>query len=252
MKGYIRRRGPSWELRVYLGRDPVSGRKRYTTRSVRGLKRAAERVLRDMVSAAEAGVTHRAGATFGELCETWLAHASGHLAANTVTETRRILDRTLLPRLGDVALAGPGPERQLADRMSHPCHSPRRSTSGGSASQTPGPAAAVVYGPLPPAPSAGIGGPRPGRSAAGQAKASRRADRPAVGRRASSPVGLSCRRRCRAPGCRPSPDLGSGCRQRRPRWRTASRRPPPGWRPRRRWRSRCRRSQRSPSTSRSS
>ena len=110
MKGYMRRRGPSWELRVYLGRDPVSGRKRYANRSVRGSKQRAERVLRDMVSAAEAGVTHRAGATFGELCETWLAHASGHLAANTVIETRRILDRMLLPRLGDVPLAGLRPE----------------------------------------------------------------------------------------------------------------------------------------------
>ena len=58
----------------------------------------------------EAGVTHRAGATFGELCETWLAHASGHLAANTVTETRRILDRMLVPRMGDVPLAGLRPE----------------------------------------------------------------------------------------------------------------------------------------------
>ena len=33
MKGYMRPRGPSWELRVYLGRDPVSGRKRYATRA---------------------------------------------------------------------------------------------------------------------------------------------------------------------------------------------------------------------------
>jgi hypothetical protein len=107
MKGYMRRRGPSWELRAYLGRDSVSGRKRYATRSVRGSKRAAERVLRDMVSAAEAGVTHRAGATFRELCETWLAHASGHLAANTVTETRRILDGTLLPPAGRRGAGGP-------------------------------------------------------------------------------------------------------------------------------------------------
>jgi integrase len=106
----MRRRGPSWELRVYLGRDPVSDRKRYATRSVRGSKRRAEGVLRDMVAAAESGVTHRAGATFGELCEHWLAHASGYLAANTVAETRRLLDRALLPRLGDVPLAGLRPE----------------------------------------------------------------------------------------------------------------------------------------------
>jgi len=108
MKGYMRRRGPSWELRVYLGRDRVSGKKRYATRSVRGLRRAAERVLRDMVAAAEAGVTHRAGATFGEM---WLAYASGHLTPNTVTETRRIVERILLPRLGDVPLAGLRPEQ---------------------------------------------------------------------------------------------------------------------------------------------
>jgi hypothetical protein len=63
-----------------------------------------------MVTAPEAGVTHRAGAAFGELCRQWLADASGHLAANTVAETRRILDRVLLPRLGDVPLAGLRPE----------------------------------------------------------------------------------------------------------------------------------------------
>lgn len=110
MQGFIRRRGASWELRVYLGRDPVSGRKRYATRSVRGPRRQAERVLRGMVTAAEAGATHRAGATFGELCDTWLAHASSHLAANTVTETRRILDRFLLPALGHVPVAALRPE----------------------------------------------------------------------------------------------------------------------------------------------
>jgi hypothetical protein len=53
MKGYMRRRGSSWEL--YLGRDPASGKKHYATRSVRGSRRAAERVLRDMVAAAERG-----------------------------------------------------------------------------------------------------------------------------------------------------------------------------------------------------
>jgi integrase len=110
MRGFIRRRGQSWELRVYLGRDPVSGRKRYSTRSMRGPRRDAERLLREMVAAAEAGVAHRAGATFGELCETWLAHAKGHLAPNTVVETRRILDRVLLPALGNVPLCGLRPE----------------------------------------------------------------------------------------------------------------------------------------------
>lgn len=110
MKGFLRRRGSSWELRAYLGRDPVSGRKRYATRSVRGPRKDAERVLREMVAAAEAGATHRAGATFGELCEEWFAHARRYLAPNTLAETRRILDTALLPRLGEVALAKLRPE----------------------------------------------------------------------------------------------------------------------------------------------
>ena len=105
MRGSIRRRGASWELRVYLGRDPVSGRQRYASRTVQGPRSRADRVLRDMVAAAEAGVTHHAGATFGELCDAWLAAARHQLAANTVVETRRILDTVLVPALGDVRLA---------------------------------------------------------------------------------------------------------------------------------------------------
>ncbi|HVX17428.1 MAG TPA: site-specific integrase [Acidimicrobiales bacterium] len=102
----MRRRGPSWELRVYLGRDALTGAKRYATRSVRGPRADAQRVLRDMVAAAEAGVTHHAGATFRELCEAWLTSARVQLAANTAAETRRVLDRHLLPTLGDAPLAG--------------------------------------------------------------------------------------------------------------------------------------------------
>lgn len=76
MRGSMRRRGSSWELRVYLGHHPVTGAKRYATRSVRGPRADAERILRQMAAAAEAGATHRAGATFRELCETWLTHAT--------------------------------------------------------------------------------------------------------------------------------------------------------------------------------
>ncbi len=49
MKGLMRQRGSAWELRVYLGVDPVSGKQRYATKSVRGGKRDAQRVLNEMV-----------------------------------------------------------------------------------------------------------------------------------------------------------------------------------------------------------
>jgi hypothetical protein len=39
MKGHMRERSGGWELRVYAGRDSVTRRKRYLTRTVRGGKR---------------------------------------------------------------------------------------------------------------------------------------------------------------------------------------------------------------------
>ena len=104
MRGFIRRRGPSWELRVYLGAHPVTGRKQYLTRSVRGPRDQAERVLRAMVAAAELGTARYADNTFAELCDAWLDAVGSRLAPNTVAETRRILRRHLLPALGDIPL----------------------------------------------------------------------------------------------------------------------------------------------------
>ncbi len=43
MKGFMRQRGSAWELRVFLGYDPVTGKQRYAQRTVRGGKREARR-----------------------------------------------------------------------------------------------------------------------------------------------------------------------------------------------------------------
>ena len=40
MRGHLRQRGPNtWELRAYLGRDLLTGRHRYRTRTLKGGKR---------------------------------------------------------------------------------------------------------------------------------------------------------------------------------------------------------------------
>ena len=36
MKGHVRRRGNSWELRAYVGVDPTTGRAKYLTLTFRG------------------------------------------------------------------------------------------------------------------------------------------------------------------------------------------------------------------------
>ncbi len=34
MRGSMRQRGDAWEVRVYVGQDPVTNRKRYATKTV--------------------------------------------------------------------------------------------------------------------------------------------------------------------------------------------------------------------------
>ena len=72
MNGSMRQRGSAWELRVYLGADPVSGKQRDATRTVGAGTREAQRVLNEMKVEAERGLAARTTATVGELLDRWL------------------------------------------------------------------------------------------------------------------------------------------------------------------------------------
>jgi integrase len=69
-RGHLRQRGNGWELRVYAGKDPVTGTERYVTKTIKGCgKREAERALNELVVAAERGALARTRATVGELLD---------------------------------------------------------------------------------------------------------------------------------------------------------------------------------------
>jgi len=111
VKGSIRQRGEnSWELRVFIGRDPVSGRVRYATKSVRGGKREAQRALAAMVSAAPASAPI-SSMTVADTLERWFDHARDGLSPSTVANTRMIIDKHLGPHIGAVPLSKLTPER---------------------------------------------------------------------------------------------------------------------------------------------
>ncbi len=105
MKGFMRQRGASWELRVYLGLDPVTGKKRYATKTVRGGKRLAQTALAEMITEAERGMMARTTATVGELLDAWFDFAAPDFSPKTVKETRGYIDRSLMPALGSRRLA---------------------------------------------------------------------------------------------------------------------------------------------------
>jgi integrase len=105
MKGFMRQRGPSWELRVFLGYDPLTRKQRYASRTVRGGKRDAQRALAEMVTEAERGLTPRSASTVGELLEAWFEMTAPDFSPTTVKETRGFIDRSLLPAFGKRKLA---------------------------------------------------------------------------------------------------------------------------------------------------
>lgn len=103
--GSIRRaKGRSgWEIRVDAGRDPVSGRRRQISRSVR-TKREAEAALAQLVVEVGGGQHGGADMTFGTLLERWFEMRSPDWSPKTVLEHRRFIDRMVGPALGSVAL----------------------------------------------------------------------------------------------------------------------------------------------------
>jgi len=103
----MRQRGEgSWNLRVYAGRDPVTGRKVSVERTVRGTKREASKVLAAMVAEVDSRPVVSAGkGTVAELCREWLAHAAPSFSPKTVETTRMYIEDPIAPLLGSIKVA---------------------------------------------------------------------------------------------------------------------------------------------------
>jgi hypothetical protein len=82
------RGGDSWELRVYLGRHPETGKERWATRTVHGSRRNAGHQLQALVEEAHAARIH--AGTMAELFERWFAAAAPGWSASTIRETRSL------------------------------------------------------------------------------------------------------------------------------------------------------------------
>jgi Phage integrase central domain len=103
MNGSIRQRSAgSWELRVYIGTDPVTGRRLDRSVTVRGKRDDATRELAEMVASTRAVRAVGRRSSVSELLERWFAVASAGWAPTTISQSRSVLDRYLHPHLGAV------------------------------------------------------------------------------------------------------------------------------------------------------
>src|SRR5919106_1372621 len=98
MRGSLRQRSAgSFELRVYIGVDPTTGRRRYRSMTVRGNRGEAERELAAVVAAARSVRAVGVRSSMSQLLEAWFSVASGGWAPTTTRQTRSVLDRYLHP-----------------------------------------------------------------------------------------------------------------------------------------------------------
>jgi hypothetical protein len=91
-------RSGAWMLRVYAGRDPLTGKNLWKARSFRGSKRDAERALASFVTELSSARPTGRSRTFGELVERWFEARNGDWSPSTVQQTRWIIDGQLLTR----------------------------------------------------------------------------------------------------------------------------------------------------------
>ena len=105
MKGHIRERGDAWEIRVYSGTDPVTGRKKYVTRTVRGPRREADLALARLIVEVTGGIRVAQDATVSDLVLRWFELARPELSPSTVRGYERNINSHILPALGRTKLA---------------------------------------------------------------------------------------------------------------------------------------------------
>jgi integrase len=92
-------------VRAYVGRDPVTGRKKYLTRTFKGGKRATEQALTKFVVEVGGGGHGSQDATVSDLIDRWLDLITPERSPTTARGYRWIADSYIVPTLGKVPLS---------------------------------------------------------------------------------------------------------------------------------------------------
>jgi integrase len=107
--GSVTARGAGrWQIRVSAGRDALSENRVRITRTVRGTKKQAERLLREVQSEVDRGVAVSGEKLpVAEWLDTWIAshRAAGRISASTEQRYAGIIRKHLKPALGSLLLS---------------------------------------------------------------------------------------------------------------------------------------------------
>jgi len=107
MRGYYRKRGDAYQLSIYTGRDPVTGKKRYKYITMKAGEKAVQKRLRDELDKVEdLNYQEPANITLAEFLNKWLAdYVKPQLAPRTYEGYESICRYHFIPRLGKIPLS---------------------------------------------------------------------------------------------------------------------------------------------------
>ena len=107
MRGCIRQRSTdSWTIVLYMGVDPVSGKKRQKWITMKGSKREAQRELTRLLREIDTGgFVYAAEMTVSEYLQKWLRdYAASSVSAKTYERYAEIINGSIIPKLGRIRL----------------------------------------------------------------------------------------------------------------------------------------------------
>jgi len=96
----------NWRIRVYAGRDPGTGKKKYIVETLHGGRREAQRRARQLQTKVEdGGYVEPSRMSLGQYLQHWLENtAEPNVRPRTFKRYREIVTRHLVPNLGNIQL----------------------------------------------------------------------------------------------------------------------------------------------------
>jgi integrase len=106
MRGQIRKRGKSWAVIVYLGRDPATGKERRKWYTYRTQREAEVHLAQLVVQVASGGCVPPSRLLTRDFLSRWLDdYAAGAVTGRTLENYRGMVRKHLVPTLGHIPLA---------------------------------------------------------------------------------------------------------------------------------------------------
>ena len=107
IKQYQKKNGEkAWYFKTYLGKDPLTGKKKYTTKRGFKTQKEAKIALATLeLNVQKSGVPTSSNSTFQEAADLWLANYKKTVTASTYSRTDIIFNKHVLPKIGNIKLS---------------------------------------------------------------------------------------------------------------------------------------------------